>query len=222
MATRTRKTTAKKTATRKAASSKPATPTKPGTVTQLRPPLATRRRSAADPYTPEQMTEARAALASAMAALPVPVLAWQVPAQTTSHRAAAHLTDGTVITHVAHRRPVFNADITCNHGARHTYTITTAGELADARKNAATCTIQHAGDSLHEAIARGPHTLTAEAPTTPIPNPAVRALGDGLKRAKAAKAAATDETQPLSQQDIADGIAARTADTETPKEHPQP
>jgi hypothetical protein len=45
----------------------------------------------------------------------------------------------------------------------------------------------------------------------------VRALGDALTRARSA----TAETQPLSAQDIAEGLAAR-ADNDTAKEHPQP
>ena len=59
--------------------------------------------------------------------------------------------------------------------------------------------------------------------TTWIHNPtyddtARRALGDQLTRTRAD----TTETQPIPRDEIAAGLAARTADTETPKEHPQP
>lgn len=216
MATRTSKTTAKKTTPprkttpRKTAAKKAAADTT-ATVIQLRPPLATRRRSAADPYTPEQLTEARAAYASAMAMLPIPVLAWIVPSQATSRRAAAHMADGTVITHVADRAPVFTADIPCRHGARHETTIRTAEALSKARQDAATCEYQHAAADQHRAITDG---------ITPTPDQPVKvnALPEGIKRATAAAA----ETQPLPLTDIAEGLATRTADTETPKEHPQP
>jgi hypothetical protein len=137
----------------------------------------------------------RAALASAAARLPVPVRAWTGP--------TAHLADGTVLTHTpAHaptytaQPPAFTATLRCPHGAIHAYTIHTAQELHRARLLTAQCD------------QRAPHPKT----------PAVHPLPEGIRRADAS----APDTQPLSGDDIADGLAARTADTETPKEHPQP
>jgi hypothetical protein len=215
--TRAQKTAAKKTATGKTASKRPTrsrkTPARDdkGTVVQLRPKLATRRKTATGPYTADQLTESRACQASAMAALPIPVLAWTVPAQTTSDRAAAHLADGTVITHVAHRAPVFTTDIPCRHGARHHHTIRTANELHRYRQAAATCEQQHANDDQHQAITEGVRPTTATQPTK------VNGLAEGIKRANAS----VTDTQPLSEAEIAAHIAAQLAD-QTPKEHPQP
>lgn len=202
MATRTRKTTAKKTTARKPRTTKTTSTPRTGTVVAFRTPLKTRRQTATGPYTTDQLTEARAALASAMAALPIPVLAWTVPTQNTSRRATAHLADDTVITHVADRAPVFTADIPCRHGATHHTTIRTATELTTARLAAANCKVQHATDGWHQAITEGVHT------------PKVSPLHDGLKKAHAA----TTDTQPLS----TDEIAAHITATATAKEHPQP
>lgn len=86
------------------------------------------------------------------------------------------------------------------HTPAHAYTIHTAQELHRARQITALC-----------------NQTTDTAPTTPQPNPAVRALGDALTRAKTAAA----DTQPLTLADITNGLEAR-ADAEVPKEHPQP
>jgi hypothetical protein len=208
MATKTRKTTAaKKTAAKKTTTParKPAakkalpktSPVNRKTVTDIRPPLPVRRPAFVGPLGATEQAAVRATLASASAQLPVPVSAWHGP--------TAHLGDGTVLTHTpAHagtdQTPTFTATIRCPHGAIHAYTIHTALELHRARQITALCPQR-----------------TDTPPTGPVPNQAVRALGDALTRAKTA---ATD-TQPLSTQDIADGLAARIADTETPKEHPE-
>ncbi len=217
--TRAQKTAAKKASTSKTASKRPARPRNAtpgrngkGTVVELRPKLATRRRTAAGPYTPEQLTEARACQASAMAQLPIPVLAWTVPTQTTSDRAHALLADGTLITHVAHRAPVFTADIPCRHGARHHHTIRTAAELDRYRKAAAHCEHQHANDEQHQAITDGVRPTTATQPTK------VNQLAEGIKRATAS----VTDTQPLSEAEIAAHIAQQLADNDAPKELPPP
>lgn len=203
MATRTRnanKQTAKKTTPRprKTTKTRPANaPVNTATTVDLRKPLPVRRRVFVGPMGAQEQAAIRAALASAAAQLPIPVRTWNGP--------TAHLTDGTVITHTpAHaytdQTPTFQAAIRCPHGAAHTYTIHTAQELHRARQITALC-----------------NQTTDTAPQTPQPNPAVRALGDALTRARTAAA----DTQPLTLTDITAGLEAR-ADTETPKGHPQP
>jgi hypothetical protein len=203
MATRTRnaKQTAKKTTPRPrktTTKTRPANaPVNTATTVDLRKPLPVRRRVFVGPMGAQEQAAIRAALASAAAQLPIPVRTWNGP--------TAHLTDGTVITHTpAHaytdQTPTFQAAIRCPHGAAHTYTIHTAQELHRARQITALC-----------------NQTTDTAPQTPQPNPAVRALGDALTRAKTAAA----DTQPLTLADITAGLEAR-ADAEAPKEHPQP
>ena len=63
----------------------------------------------------------------------------------------------------------------------------------------------------------GEEPVTASIPV-PLPDRRARALGDTLTHATTAAA----DTQPLSKDDITAGLAARAADAETPKEHPQP
>ncbi|MEU8469643.1 hypothetical protein AB0F30_17245, partial [Streptomyces sp. NPDC029006] len=180
MATRTRKQTPAKKATPK----KPAAPARkppakkalPGTapvntttVVDLRRPLPIRRRVFVGPMGAVEQAAIRAALASAKAALPVPVRAWHGP--------TARLQDGTLLTHTpAHattdQPPTFHAAIRCPHGAIHPYTIHTADELQQARQLTASC-----------------DQRTDTAPTLPAPNPKVRALGDALTAAA--------DTQPI-------------------------
>ncbi|WP_435606600.1 hypothetical protein [Streptomyces ardesiacus] len=203
MATKTRnaKQTAKKTTPRPRKTTTKArptnTPVNTATTVDLRKPLPIRRRVFVGPMGAQEQAAIRAALASAAAQLPIPVRTWNGP--------TAHLADGTVITHTpAHaytdQTPTFHATIRCPHGAIHAYTIHTAQELHRARQITALC-----------------DQTTDTAPQTPQPNPAVRALGDALTRAKNAAA----DTQPMSTKAIAAGLEAR-ADTEAPKEHPQP
>ncbi|AKZ60770.1 hypothetical protein SAM23877_p061 (plasmid) [Streptomyces ambofaciens ATCC 23877] len=204
MATRTRnanKQTAKKTTPRARKTTTKArpknTPVNATTIVDLREPLPVRRRVFVGPMGAQEQAAARAALASATARLPIPVRTWHGP--------TARLNDGTVITHTpAHattdHTPTFHAAIRCPHGAAHVYTIHTAQELHRARQITALC-----------------DQRTDTAPTPAAPNPAVRALGDALTRARSAAA----DTQPLSHAEIAAVLTAR-ADQDQPKEHPQP
>jgi hypothetical protein len=209
-----RKTTAKKTTARKTTAQKTtAAPAEnAGTVVQLRPKLATRRRTAAGEYTPAQLTEARAALASAMAQLPVPHILWLTQID---GRAAARLTDGTHLIHTHHRAPEFTAYLRCPTGGLHTELVTNQADLKAARAGTACCNRRHddtdpaAGTyDWHKAITLGVQTTV---PTRLSP------LNAGLKTAKKA----TADTQPLSTADIAAHIAAQLAD-QNPKEHPEP
>ncbi|MEW2266912.1 hypothetical protein [Streptomyces sp. NPDC047868] len=172
------------------------------TLVDLRHRLPVRRQSATGPYTPQQLTEARACQASAMAALPIPHLLWLAQPD---GRAAARLTDGTFIVHTAYRGPQFTAHIRCPHGAIHQHSVTSGRELAEARAVTKGCERQHATDKQNDAITRG-----VQRPT-PAPKPAVVVqLREGVRRAKALH----DDTEPLSLNDIAAGLEARTADTD--------
>ena len=200
--TTTRKTTAKKTTTRTTTAKKaPAarkTATKPrGTVVDLRHPLPVRRRLFVGPMGAHEQAAIRAALASAAARLPVPVRAWNGP--------TAHLDNGTVLTHTPHhattdQTPTFIAHLPCRHGATHQHLIHTARDLAAARTDTNRC------DGLHG---------------TDLPKPpAVVQLREGVRRATASAA----DTQPLNRDEIDAGLADRAAaaDTDSPKEHPEP
>lgn len=125
----------------------------------------------------------------------------------------------------------------CRMGAIHQYTLTSPSMASAARLHADGCTQLHAdltkvpgltADELEElGLLQTPtwarndligEDITATIPVT-LPDQRERALADQLTRSGAD---ATD-TQPLSQSDIAVGLAARAAaDTETPKEHPKP
>ncbi|MGW4270798.1 hypothetical protein ACWEGQ_00170 [Streptomyces seoulensis] len=178
MATRTssKTSTAKKPGPRK--TTKRATPkTSPvnTTLVDLRHPLPVRRHAIIGPLGAVEQAAIRAALAAAAAQLPIPVRAWNGP--------TARLADGTTITHTpAHtttnQPPVFHAAIRCPNGAVHAYTIHTAADLDHARTLTAEC-----------------RQTTLPAPATPVPNPAIRRLGDN---------------------------PTARADQEQPKEHPQP
>lgn len=200
MATRTR--------TRKQQNSKPAT--EQATAQQPTPhtPLPVRRRDFTGPYTPHQLTEARAALASVTAQLPIPTLLWLTQI---NGRAAARLGDGTLLTHngPAHQ-PNFTAHIPCPHGALHEHTVHTAHQLAEARATTTLCQTPHGTPDQDTAITRG------TTPTTQPKTSAVLQLHEGVHRAQAA---ATD-TQPLALDDITTGLTTH-ADNDTAKEHPQ-
>lgn len=167
-------------------------PVNRATVVDLRRPLPVRRKVFVGPMGVQEQAAIRAALAAASAGLPVPVRSWNGP--------TAHVAYDTVLTHTpAHatteQQPTFHATIRCPHGAIHPYTIHTALELHRARLLTAQC-----------------DQRTDAAPEEPHPNPAVRALGDALTRAKTA----TADTQPLP------AVDAHLADNDQPKEHPQP
>jgi hypothetical protein len=183
------------------------TPTVQATIVDLRRPLPTRHRNFTGPHTKAQITEARACLASAMAALPVPHILWLT--QTNGH-AAARLTDGTILIHTHERAPEFTAYL-------RTELVTNTRDLNAARAITGTCNRRHDdtnGDSpydWHNAVTRGIQKLI---PARLSP------LNAGLQAVKKT----TAKTQPLDLAQIAEGLAARAADTATEpaKEHPQP
>lgn len=206
---------------RKAAAKKPAPrlslvkPDDRATVVDLRHPLPTRRRNFTGPHTPAQLTEARAALASAMARLPIPSILWLTQPD---GRAAARLTDGTFLIHTHHRAPEFTAYLHCPTGGLHTELVTNAADLTAARAVTGCCNRRHddtdpaAGTyDWHKAITVGVQTIV---PTRLSP------LTAGLQAAKKT----TADTQPLSTDEIAAHIAEQLAadGNETTKEHPQP
>ncbi|MFE1949969.1 hypothetical protein ACFW9D_05805 [Streptomyces sp. NPDC059524] len=214
MATRTAaKKTAKKTAANKprtrAARTTPApTPADPTTLVDLRHPLPTRR-AFVGPLGAEEQTAVRAALASAMARLPIPVLAWHGP--------TAHLADGTRITHTDPRMPVhvppgqapeFTAHVPCPYGAIHEHLVHSAAELTAAREITRSCTRVHSLDHQTE-LDEGVHPVPAPKP------PIVVHLQEGIRRAHASAA----DTQPLTVDDIITGLHNR-ATNEQAREHP--
>lgn len=219
-----KKATAKKTATPRAPRKTTAKKTQPrlslvkpddrATVVDLRHPLPTRRRNFTGPHTPAQITEARAALASAMAALPVPHILWLTQID---GRAAARLTDGTLLIHTHPRNPEFTAYLRCPTGGLHTELVTNTTDLTAARAVTACCNRRHdntdpaAGTyDWHKAITLGIQTIV---PTRLSP------LNAGLQAAKKA----TADTQSMSLDEIGAHIAEQlAADTEQTKEHPQP
>lgn len=208
MATRTtRKTSTAKNTLRKTAKST-TQPADRATRVDLRRPLTVRRKLFVGPMGATEQAAIRAALASAAARLPVPVRAWTGP--------VARLADGTVLTHTpAHattdQQPQFIAHIPCSRGAHHEYLIRTARDLAGARALTRICQGPHGSENADTAITRGVTPAAAPKPS------AVLQLREGIRRATAA----TSETQPLSLEDITDGLTNR-ADHDTPKEHPEP
>jgi hypothetical protein len=182
------------------------TPT--NTVTVLRPQLPVRRRVFVGPMGATELAAVRAALAAASAALPVPVRAWNGP--------QAQLADGTLLIHNPGPDRIFTAHIACPHGAIHGWPIRTRHDLTEARAVTRICQTRHTSPDetteldWDQAITQG---------ITPLTQPVVKVsrLTEGLKTAK--KAAA--DTQGLLRDDI-DAALANRADTETPKEHPQP
>jgi hypothetical protein len=240
MATRTRKTTAKKAATpakkttaapaRKATAKKaPAWPAKPAeTVVDTREPLPVRRRLFTGPLGANEQAAVRAALAAASARLPVPVRAW--------NGSTAQLADGVLLIHNPSPDRLFTAHIACRHGAIHNHPISTGPDLREARAVTQACDRQHTEPTEHDgaeldwdkaigprktpqaAVALVPVRAGATASQAVLALPAApRVLGDQLTRATSA----TDDTQPLPRDEITAGLAAR-ADNDQPKEHPQP
>lgn len=201
-------TPARKRAAKKAA---PAPTPDRGTQVDLRKPLPTRSRPAVGPLSATEQAACRAALASAMLRLPIPVTAWHGP--------TAQLQDGTRLTHTDTKPPAFNtptdppqftAHVPCPHGAIHQHLIRSATDLTEARATAHACTTAHSA-VWQQALAHG--VRSASEPKTPV----VLQLREGIHRANSAAA----DTQPLSQADINAGIEARTAAAdEHPKEHP--
>ncbi|MFF1444188.1 hypothetical protein [Streptomyces sp. NPDC058295] len=184
----------------------------------LRHLLKPRRRLFTGPMGPNEQAAIRAALDTARAALPIPVRTW--------NGSTAHLTDGTLLTHNPGPDRLFTAHIACRHGAIHGYPITTHTDLREARALTHACERPHTTPTDHDgttydwdkAITRGVHTEPDPKPApTPKPDVVVQ-LREGVRRAHALH----DKTEPLSLKDIADTVAARQADSETPKEHPEP
>lgn len=227
MATRThatKATPAKKTTAKKATAKPPAKPTtrrnapaakarERGVQVDLRKPLPTRPRPVVGPLGATEQAAVRAALASAMLRLPIPVTAWHGP--------TAQLQDGTRITHTDVKPPAFNtptdppqftAHVPCPYGAIHEHLVYSAADLTEARAVTRTCTTAHGTADQHHALIHGvrPHPE----PKTPV----VLQLREGIHRANSAAA----ETQPLSTSRIAVGLEARTAAAadEEPKEDP--
>ncbi|NUS82732.1 MAG: hypothetical protein HOY75_08260 [Streptomyces sp.] len=189
-------------------------PRSAATIVDLRRPLPVRYRTFVGTHTRAQIVEARAALASAMAQLPVPHLLWLTQP---NGQASAVLADGTHLIHTHERAPEFTAIVRCPTGGRHAHLVTNAQDLKAARAITRTCTRRHdntnpgaGGYDWHKAATLGIQQL--------VPAHLSR-LGNGLTTAKAAVA----DTQPLSEQAIADHIEAQLAhQAEQPKEHPQP
>lgn len=242
MATRAQKTTAKKTATttpkpeKKAAAKRttaartprkraprrtpvPAltlvkptdTATDNATVVNPMPKLAVRRRLFVGPMGPSEQAAIRAALDCARTGLPIPVSSW--------NGSTANLADGLILTHNPGPDRTFTAQVACRHGAIHGYPIRTLADFREARGLTRACETPyaehtHADDGTDldwdRAITKG------VGPVAQPKTPAVFQLREGVRRANAS----AGETQPMPAKDIADGLAARAA--ETGKEHPEP
>ena len=151
---------------------------------------------------------------------PLRITAW------TDHRdgtATCPLKDGTL--HYQHDTRTLHWQATCLMGAVHTYRIDSHAAAAAARVEAATCHELHADlttikpltpDELEQlGLLQTPTWARPDllgqdiTDTIPIPD-------EPIHRATSSAA----DTQPMSQQAIAEGLAARTADTA--KEHTQP
>ncbi|MGW2740547.1 hypothetical protein ACWC4D_40940 [Streptomyces sp. NPDC001288] len=178
--------------------------------------------------------QAYATLASRIAGIPTHrIRDWRDHRNGTATRP---LTDGSHLHYTLETRTLTWQAI-CPMGATHIYTLDRPSTAASARLHADRCTETHAtlthiprltpDEWAALGIQTGPTwarpDLPGEDPITdtipvPLPDRHPRALGDTLTHATSA----TAETQPLSTKDIADVLAARTADTEQPKEHPEP
>lgn len=128
----------------------------------------------------------------------------------------------------------------CPMGAVHQYQLTSPSMAAAARVHADRCAELHAdlttvqpltADELEalgllqkptwaKSLPGEPDFTDTKVVPLPAPEPRERALGDQL----AHSGTDTTETQPMSRAQIAEGLAERAAaaDTETPKEHPEP
>lgn len=124
----------------------------------------------------------------------------------------------------------------CPMGAIHEYRLTSPSTAIAARVHADRCTQPHAdltkvppltGDELEAlgilqtptwARTALPGEPATESIPVPLPDRRQRALADTFAHSESS----TAETQPLAKAEIAAGLTARAADTETPKEHPQP
>jgi hypothetical protein len=231
---RTTKTAAKKTTAKKTAAAKPpakrTTPRKTTALALVKPAknqLPTR--------TARWMTDTQgyATLAARIAGITTPsIRAWRDHRDNTATR---RLSDGSVL-HYDHTTRTLTWQATCPMGATHEYVLDRPSTAAAARVHADRCNTAHTDLTqvprltadeladlgiLHTPTWARPDLLgepdTQSIPVT-LPDREPRALADQLTRSDTS----TTDTQPLSTQDIADGLAARIADTETPKEHPEP
>lgn len=192
-----------------------------------RPDLPTRTRT--------YMTDVQgyATLAARIAGILTPhIRAWTDHGDGTATRP---LKDGTL--HYTQDTRTLTWQATCRMGAVHTYRLDSPSTAAQARVLAATCEQLHADLTTIRPLTRGeladlglhpgptwarPDLLGDDITETipiPLPDHRDRALGDTLTHSKTG----TDDTQPMSQQQITEGLATRAAaDNEAPKEHPQP
>jgi hypothetical protein len=147
--------------------------------------------------------------------------------------AAIHFPSGARLDHTPTEDAPFHANTPCPAGSIHRHPVRTPADLADAEKAAKDCTEHTAtAAAVNIAVTRVNPTPepTEAASCRRIPTWALQLPGDGpitktipipeepVVRATASAA----QTQPMPLNDIADGLAARTADSEQPKEHPEP
>jgi hypothetical protein len=164
-----------------------------------------------------------ATLAARIAGILTPrITAWTDHGDGTATRP---LKDGTL--HYTQKTRTLTWQATCLMGAVHTYRLDSPSTAAAARVQAATCQQLHADLTTIPKLT--PNELEdlglLQTPTWARPD----LLGDAITETipvpdepvTRATASAAD-TQPISRADIAAGLAARTADTENAKEHPQP
>lgn len=223
------------TRTRKTTPAKKTTPARKATPRKAPAKQTPAKKAAPLPVrTADWMTDAQgyATLAARIAGIPTFLIQdWR------SHRddtATRTLGDGTLLHYDLNTRTL-TWQATCPMGAVHAYPLTGPSAAAAARVHVARCTTAHAdlsvipaltADQLAElGILHTPtwaKTLPGEPEVTetlPVPLPArPRVLADQLTHSRTA----TADTQPLSRDEIAAGLSARTADTEIAKEHPEP
>ncbi|WP_329376186.1 hypothetical protein [Streptomyces sp. NBC_01483] len=216
-----RKTTAKKT------TSRPVSLVKPPKPISLLKPLTARK--------PEFMTDTQgyATLAALIVGITtVRIRDWHDHLDGTATR---RLRDGS---HLHYNLPTrtLTWQAVCPMGAIHEYRLTSPSIAIAARVHADRCTQPHAdlskvkpltADELEAlGILQTPTWVRpdligddfTETKVVPLPDRNPRALADTFAHSDSS----TTETQPLSKTEIAAGLAARAADTETPKEHPEP
>lgn len=234
MTTRTRKATGSSTPAEKTAAKKPArAPRKPAakrTAQKPTPSLALVK-AAPDPAaiptrTHDFVTDAQiyATHHARLAGIPIHrIRDWRDHPDNTATRP---LTDGTLL-HYDHTTRTLTWQGTCAMGATHAYKLTSPSTASAARVDAARCEQLHAdlttippltkkelaGLGILQTPTWATKDVLGEPPTVSIPAP----LGPKDR-------ALTERTQPLSLNDIAAGLEARTADTDDDqaKEDPQP
>jgi hypothetical protein len=229
MATRAAKTTAKKTATpaKKTTAARAPRTRKTTTVKKTQPRLSLVKPTPALPPRPRDfITDAQIYATHHAKAAGIPIHRIREWTDHQDGTATRTLTDGYL--HYTHNTRTLTWRATCRMGALHTYILDSPSTAAAARVQAATCEELHADLSTvppltpDELEAEGllqtptwarPDQLAGEITAT-IPVPA-----DPVIRATASAA----DTQPMSTQAIAEGLAARAAaDAEAPREHPEP